>query len=176
MSPCETIQESIGRWLDGELQAADSEAVRGHLAVCAECGAARQRLEKLQSVLGGMLKAEASQLEFAPFWHEVRRRIEEKKPWHAEILEWMQSLLTAPRLAWAVPVAILLVLGLFSFAKWPVGGQANNYASVESIDGHGRNVALLREDETKTTIIWLYQDPEGENENGEEPTNPGPAF
>jgi len=75
-----------------------------------------------------------------------------------------------------VPAAIVLVLGLISFAKWPVDGQFSNYASVESIDTHGRNVALLREDETKTTIIWLYQDPEGENENVEEATKSGPAF
>ena len=70
----------------------------------------------------------------------------------------------------------MLVLGLVSLAKWPVGGQVSNYASVESIDTHGRNVALLRDDKTKTTIIWLYQDPEGENENLEEATKSGPAF
>ena len=70
----------------------------------------------------------------------------------------------------------MLVLGLLSLTKWPLGGQVNNYASVESIDTHGRNVALLREDETKTTIIWLYQDSEGENENVDETTNSGPAF
>jgi anti-sigma factor RsiW len=176
MSQCDAIQESIGRWLDGELRATDSEAVRSHVEVCPDCGAERQRLVKLQTTLDSLLRAEASQLEFAPFWWEVRRRIDEKRPWHEELIEWVQSRLTAPRLAWAVPVTIILVLGFISFAKWPVGGQVSNYASVESIDTHGRNVALLREDETKTTIIWLYQDPEGENENVEETTKSGPAF
>jgi hypothetical protein len=33
---------------------------------------------------------------------------------------------------------------------------------VESIDAHGRSVALLRENESKTTVIWLYQNEEGE--------------
>ena len=176
MSQCDAIQESIGRWLDGELKATDSEAVRSHVEGCLACGAARQRLEKIQTTLGGLLRAQASQLEFAPFWREVRRRIDEKRPWHEERIDWVQSQLTARRLAWAVPAAIMLVLGLISFAKWPVGGQVSNYASVESIDTHGRNVALLREDETNTTIIWLYQDPEGENENAEDTTKSGPAF
>lgn len=176
MNQCETIRESIGRWLDGELQTADSEAVRRHVEGCPDCAAARQRLEKIQAMVGNLLTAEASQLEFAPFWREVRRRIEEKRPWHEELIEWAQSLLIAPRLAWAVPAAIMVVLGLLSLAKWPVGGQVSNYASVESIDTHGRNVALLREDKTKTTIIWLYQDPEGESENVEEATKSGPAF
>jgi len=176
MSQCQTIQESIGRWLDGELPTADGEAVRRHVAACADCGAARQRLEKIQLTLGRVLSAEASRLEFAPFWREVQRRIEQKRPWHEELIEWCQSSFSAPRLAWVVPAAIMLVLGFLSLAKWPVGGEANNYASVESIDAHGRNVALLREDKTKTTIIWLYQNPEGENENVEETAKPGPAF
>jgi len=176
MSQCDAIQESIGRWLDGELKATDSEAVRSHVEGCLDCGAARQRLERIQFTLGGLLKAEASQLEFEPFWREVRRRIDEKRPWHEELIDWVQSQLTAPRLAWSVPAAIILVLGLISFAKWPFGGQVSNYASVESIDTHGRNVALLREDKTKTTIIWLYQDPEGENENVEDTAKSGPAF
>jgi len=176
MNQCETIRESIGRWLDGELQTADNEAVRRHVEGCPDCAAARQRLEKIQAMVGNLLTAEASQLEFAPFWREVRRRIEEKRPWHEELIERAQSLLIAPRLAWAVPAAIMVVLGLLSLAKWPVGGQVSNYASVESIDTHGRNVALLREDKTKTTIIWLYQDPEGENENVEDTAKSGPAF
>lgn len=176
MSQCDGIQESIGRWLDGEMKASDSEAVRSHVENCLDCGVARHRLEKIHTTLGGLLRAEASQLEFAPFWREVRRRIDEERPWHEELIGRVRYHLTAPRLAWAVPAAIILVLGFVSLAKWPVRGQVSNYASVESIDTHGRNVALLREDETKTTIIWLYQNPEGENENVEDTTNSGPAF
>ncbi len=176
MSQCESLQESIGRWLDGELPPADSEAVRSHVASCADCGAACQRLKKIQLTLGTLLAAEAARLEFAPFWREVQHRIEAKRSWHDELIEAVQSLFSVPRLAWVVPAAIILVLGFLSLAKWPAGVEANNYASVESIDAHGRNVALLREDETKTTIIWLYQDPEGEDENVEETAKSGPAF
>lgn len=176
MSPCETIQESLGPWLDGELRGADGEAVRSHVAGCADCAAARGRLEKLQLTLGTVLSADAPQLRFAPFWREVERRIEAKRPWHEQLIDWCQSTMSAPRLAWAVPAAIMLVLGFLSLAKWPVGGQADNFASVESIDAHGRNVALLRDDKTKTTIIWLYQNPEGEDENVEEAAKSGPAF
>jgi len=176
MSQCEAIQEMMGRWLDSELNAADSEAVRIHVEGCRDCAATRRCLEKIHGSLGDLLKAEASQLEFAPFWREVQRRIDERRPWHDELIEWLRSGLVARRLAWAVPAAIIIVLGFLSFAKWPGGSQISNYASVESIDPHGRNVALLREDETKTTIIWLYQDPEGENENAEDSAKSGPAF
>jgi anti-sigma factor RsiW len=62
MTHCESVQESIGRWLDGELPPAESEAVGSHVAGCADCGAARQRLEKIQLTLGTMLTAEAARL------------------------------------------------------------------------------------------------------------------
>ena len=176
MSQCESFQESIGRWLDGELPPADSEAVRSHVANCADCGAARQRLETIQLTLSKILTAEAARLEFAPFWRAVQHRIEAKRPWHEELIEAVRSLFSVPRLAWAVPAAIMLVLGFLSLAKWPAGVETNNYASVESIDAHGRSVALLREDQTKTTVIWLYQDQEGENETAEEASKSGPTF
>jgi sugar (pentulose or hexulose) kinase len=47
---------------------------------------------------------------------------------------------------------------------------------VDSIDSHGHNVALLRENESKTTVIWLYQDQEGEDEAAEDTAKSGPAF
>lgn len=174
MSPCASIQESLGAYLDAELSAAGSDAVRSHLAACPECAAAHRQLEKIQLTLGTMLAAEAARVEFAPFWRGVERRIAAQRSWHEDLIERLQAVFTAPRLAWAVPAVI--VLALLTVTKWPLGGQSNNFASVDSIDAYGRNVALLREDETKTTIIWLYQNPEGENENVEEAPPSSPAF
>jgi hypothetical protein len=59
---------------------------------------------------------------------------------------------------------------------WRLGGPRNSPASVESIDTYGRSVALLREQETKTTVIWLYQDQEGENEAAEDTAKSAPTF
>jgi hypothetical protein len=35
---------------------------------------------------------------------------------------------------------------------------------------------LLRQNESKTTVIWLYADQEGENETADEPAKSAPAF
>jgi hypothetical protein len=66
---------------------------------------------------------------------------------------------------------------VFSYESYfPIWRSRNNFATVESIDSHGRNVALLREDDSKTTVIWLYQNQEGDDEAAEETPPPGPAF
>jgi hypothetical protein len=79
--------------------------------------------------------------------------------------------------AWAVPATIVIVLALLSLDSFrKLVTPRNNFAAVESIDAHGRNVALWREDETKTTVIWLYHNQEGENESSGENSETGPSF
>jgi anti-sigma factor RsiW len=178
MNECERIQESIGPWLDGELNSAESERVRTHVGSCPACLAAQQKIEKIELALRGDLVAQAAKLEFAPFWSALERRINEPRPWHQE---WRDRLVGAPRSAWAVPVLIGLLLALWSFDSyfpgWRGGVAARSgFAAVDSIDAHGRSVALWRENETKTTVIWLYEEQEGEHETAEEAPTSGPAF
>jgi len=180
MKDCENISESMGRWLDGELSPAESESIRAHVAQCADCGEAQRKLEKLQLALEGALMAESKSIEFEPFWRAVQLRIAEKRAWYEDALDWSRGLFTASRAAWAIPALIALLLAVASlesyFPGWRGGAGRNAFAAVDSIDAHGRNVALLREYDSKTTVIWLYEDQEGENETAEEPPPPGPAF
>lgn len=180
MTSCENTRESIGRWLDGELSTAESEAVRGHVSACAVCDETRRQLEKIGATLKSVLATEAARVELTPFWREVQSRINQKRAWYEDLLDWSRGLLAAPRVAWAVPTVIALLLGLFSLDSywpgWRIRGSRNSFAAVDSIDAHGRSVALLRENETKTTVIWLYEDQEGENETAEEASKSGPAF
>jgi len=177
MNDCEAIEEAIGRWLDGELNAAESQRMRAHLDDCANCRAARQRFEKIGNALNRVLVAEAGKVEFAPFWRELEQRIAKKTAWHDELRGWAGNWFGAPRAAWAVPALIALLLAIFSYESYfPFWRSRNNLATVESIDAYGRSVALLREDESKTTVIWLYQNKEGDDEAAEETPQPGPAF
>jgi hypothetical protein len=180
MNDCETIRQQIDRWLDGELVPTESETVRAHVGGCGECGEVRRQLEKLQLLLRSELASEAARVQFMPFWREVQQRINQKRPWHVDLIDRVRDSVTAPRVAWVVPVAIMLVLVALSLNSylpgWRFGGARNNFASVESIDAYGRDVALLREDDTKTTVIWLYQNEEGENEAAEGTSKSGPAF
>lgn len=180
MTGCANIRESIGRWLDGELSPAESEAARQHVSACAGCAETRRQLEKIDATLKSVLAAEAARVEFMPLWREVQSRVNRKRAWYADLLDWSRALLTTPRVAWAVPTVIALLLGLFSLDSywfgWRFGASRNSFAAVDSIDAHGRSVALLRENETKTTVIWLYEDQEVEHETAEEASKSGPAF
>jgi len=177
MNECERIENSIGPWLDHELNAAESEVVRAHVTACSRCSEARQGLERIDRALSSVLVDEAPRIEFASFWRELKQQIEQKRPWRKRLLEQTGDWASAPRAAWAVPALIAVLIAVLSYQSYfPIWRSRNNFATVESIDSYGRNVALLREDGSKTTVIWLYQNQEGDDEAAEETPPAGPAF
>jgi hypothetical protein len=181
MNTCAEIRESIGPWLDGEVSAERAEAVRSHLEACAACAEEQRQLAKLDLAMRAVLESESARLGATPFWEGVRQRIETKSsPWRERFAEWVILSFRAPSFAWAVPAVILLLIGALHFDlltyTWSIGAPRNNFATVESIDAYGRNVALLREHESKTTVIWLYQSPDSEDEAAGEVIDKGPAF
>jgi anti-sigma factor RsiW len=180
MRNCGDIGQSLGAWLDGELSGAEAEAVRQHVEQCAACKEERRQLEKLEVALRNVLESEASRIAFEPFWRSVHQRATERRKWRENFRYWLRVAFAGPGIAWAIPAVILLLIGVLSadsfVRRLRLFGPRNNFASVESIDAYGRNVALLREDETKTTVIWLYQNQEGEDDSSDEAPEAKPSF
>jgi anti-sigma factor RsiW len=177
---CEEVQRSLQAWLDRELSQFEAERVESHLLECPQCSEDRRQLERLQDVLRDSLQVRASGLAFEPFWRDVRRRILEQKPWYVQLLEWMRFTLYPVKLTWAIPVVIVLLLLILSLEQFVpglgLGPGTGNLAAVESIDGHGLNVAVFRESKTKTTVIWIFQNQEGEDEAAEESASGDSTF
>jgi anti-sigma factor RsiW len=172
MIECGRIQEWLGAWLDGELPPAKAAEVKLHVEKCAACATEKERIHRLDAALKRALEARVSDAAFAPFWAGVRDRIAREKSWRDHVFDWMRGVFAFPRLAWAVPVAAVVLIALF-YSNW---FAPTNLASVESIDGHGFNVALLREAKTKTTVIWLFENQETEDDNSVEPAASEQAF
>ncbi len=180
MMDCKAIESLLGAWLDGELDRSEAERVRMHVQACPSCLREKERLERLQASLKGVLERGASGLAFEPFWDGVRQRILERKPWHARLWDWVRPAFYPQRLAWAIPLVIVFLLGILSleqfFPGWRWGSNRGNVAAVDSIDGHGFNVAVFRESKTKTTVIWLFENQEDENESSGESASTDSSF
>jgi len=166
---CESVRRTLGAWLDGEVSEKESREIRAHVEACPSCRAERSRLERLQFVLRAALEEGASKVTFESFWHGIERRISQGRVRHREFWDWLRPVILPRRLAWAIPVTVVCVLAVLFAEQFFFGlgwGPRSNVAAVESIDGHGFNLALLRESETKTTVIWLFED---EDEEEDEP-------
>lgn len=181
MMECKRTSERLGPWLDGELRGAEADAVRAHVETCLDCAEECRQMERLESALKSVFMAEASRLAFQPFWREVEQKVTERRAWFASVTEFIHTAFAGPKLVWAIPAIIVALIGVLSVdwltPPWKAPAQRNNFASVESIDSHGRNVAVFRENESRTTVIWLYQNPEGEDEASSEVTgSSSPTF
>jgi len=177
VSDCEEIREGLGAWLDGELSRGDADVIRVHLEHCVACDQQRRQLARLDASLKSLVASNVQPVEFESFWRGVHERIAKGQGRQEEARQWFHSVFARPGLAWAVPAVILILIGAVSFDSfWKGEARRNNFSAVESIDPHGRNVALLREDETKTTVIWLYQNQEDENESSGESPETGHSF
>ena len=179
MRNCEAIKKSLGAWLDGELDPGPAAEIQLHVEGCASCLEEKARIERLDSSLKRLLEANASQVDFKTFWAGLRQRIADEKSWHTRVLEKIRPVFSPRRVAWAVPAMAVVLVAVLSldqfFPGWRGNGQTN-MASVESIDGHGFNVALLREAKTKTTVIWLFENQESEDETSGESASGDTAF
>jgi anti-sigma factor RsiW len=179
MTNCESVKESLGAWLDGELSPVDGRSIQLHLAQCEACRRERQQLDRLQSVISSVMVS-ASEVAFEPFWRGVQERIAARRTWYSGLTDWFYPRFSPAGLAWAVPGVIALLLALLSLDSvvpvWRQEAARQNFASVESINAYGLNVALFRDDETNTTVIWLYQNQEGEDESSGETTETGHSF
>ncbi len=177
---CEAVRKSLGPWLDGELQHAEADKIQKHVDECPTCLEEKRRFLSLQISLERVLETEASRLAFEPFWNGVRQRISDDKAQRVRFLDRIRRALPPQRLAWAIPLVIIFFLGVFSlqqfFPKWRRGSNKSNLAAVESVDGHGFNVAVFRESKTKTTVIWLYQNQEEEDEPSAQSAPTDPSF
>jgi anti-sigma factor RsiW len=173
---CDQIQEWLSAWIDGELPPAKSAEVRLHLQSCAICMEQRARLEKLDAVLKRALETQAADAAFAPFWAGVRERIARERSWAERAYLGMRGAFSLPRLAWAVPAVAIVLFAVLLLPRFFSGWGQTNQATVEAIDGHGFNVALLHEAQTKTAVIWLFENEEAEDDNPVEPAASEQAF
>lgn len=120
---CPRIQENLSAWLDGEMPAAEAEALRRHVESCAAC---RQMAEELRSV-STLLKGARRQAAPAGLADEVQSRLEREMLMspaaeEPEIIARMDRRLAHEQRAWwprvaAVAACVALVAAIA--ALWP---------------------------------------------------------
>ena len=182
--------ERLGAFVDGELESAEAEAVRRHLAACPACRSDANILGR-----AGALLREAVAAEPAPdpevVWRAVRARMEAETPAGIRVPARRRlsppAWLALPRsLVWTA-AALVLIAGLTLLQTreriTPAPGPptlplpslaAGPPAVVETLEGGGgATVMLFAPPESPVPVIWVF---EGEPmEMPDAPSPPGAA-
>ena len=169
MMSCDEIRDSLGAWLDQELEATAAEEVRAHLERCPACLRQKERLELLDATLKRALESRSAEVTFDGVWSAVERGIRKPVPWYQPLWDRIDFGFSPFRPAWVLSFAAVLFLGAFLLVRYlPEWSARNSFTFVESLDAHGSNVALFRDSGSRTTVIWLFESPENQDEVSEE--------
>jgi len=179
---CREAQPLLQLFVDGELDARQMRGVALHSARCNGCEQDLRFLESCQDAVTEYVTAAVEEVDLGRVWSGIAPRLRHRStPLGARLWEWWaevdaRSMLRVPAYAGAAAALVLAANvwqgqgtknGDDSFAQKPTRPlpiRFDNSAVVRSIKSEAAEVAMLREPETNTLVLWVND--EGANPGG----------
>jgi anti-sigma factor RsiW len=161
---CRESRPLLSLFLDGELDARQMREVALHSTRCGECEHELRGIERLQDLISTRIQAEVAEIDLSRIWIGVAPRLESvRRPWHERFRERWDEI--GPGWQTLAPVsAAAVVAGLVAVLLWQSQqvavepsqwASADNSAIVDSVQSNVESLAVLREPETNTMVLWI---------------------
>jgi hypothetical protein len=165
---CRETRPLLPLFFDGELEARQMRAVALHSTRCADCEGELRQLERLQETISSHVSALVDELDLGQIWASVAPRLASRAPslrerlrawWDEREPGWM---VRGPALA-ACGLAVVLGLALWlrhddSSLSHEIASRVDNSAVLDSVQSSVDSVALVTDQETNTTLLWVMDD------------------
>jgi anti-sigma factor RsiW len=149
--------ELISRYYDGELGQAERSQVENHILVCPSCNQTLENLKRISDQYGAHLAQQSVGIDARETEKQVLNRLRrEETPWWAKAKETFLSKKTLISATATAGVALLLITVL----RAPVPDSPS--AIVTSVSGDVSSIIILEAPETRQTILWFNERPEGQ--------------
>ena len=186
MTSCREARPLLPLFFDGELEARQMRAVALHSTRCPECEHELRALEHLQEAVVAHVDALVDGIDLSRVWAGIEPRLAGRAPslaerwrgwWEAHGSGWgMRGPAFAGFAAAALLALVIIQPGgdgvsvVPDVAKRPKAKIDNidNSAKVDSMQSSVDSVALLTDDETNTTLLWIMDDAAGTIDHGVE--------
>lgn len=161
---CSALSELLERYFDQEVTDEERSLVDSHLVDCHPCRDLLSSMEKMRDLVKAPVEEAVQEEGFQWVWQKIERGIREgERPTFWETLQpWLQISPLLRRKVW-IPAAamamILLVTLPLLFKKNPSYQSAS---VVEYIESETNNVMVYESEDSKVTVIWLFEEPEME--------------
>jgi len=161
---CSALSELLEKYFDQEVTDKERSLVDTHLVECHACQDLLKSMEKMRDLVKAPVEEAVGEENFQWVWQKIERGIrEEERPAFWETLQrWLQIPPLSKRRVWipaaAMVMILLITLPLF-FKKNP------SYPSpsvVEYVESATNNVMVYESENSKVTVIWLFEEPEME--------------
>lgn len=164
---CRESRPLLPLFLDGELEARQMRAVALHSTRCPGCEAELRQMERLQELVAAHVAQQVEAIDLGAVWARVGPRLEAAAPpWHERLREWWEAR-SEGRRGWLPVSAAVAAAGVLAVMLWQAQRQTepgqlasavDNSAILDSVQSNVDSVALLREPETNTMVLWITDD------------------
>jgi len=156
LSHCDS--ELISRYYDGELGQVERSQVENHILVCASCKKILEDLKAISSQYGAHLARQSVGVDTRETEEHVLDRLQRAEaPWWAKVKD---TFLSKKILVSATATACVALL-LITVLRVPVPDSPS--AIVTSVSGDVSSIIILEAPETRQTILWFNERPEGQS-------------
>src|SRR4030042_3382588 len=161
--PCSSVSKLLEKYLDQEVIDQEKALVEAHLLDCSSCRDALKSMEELSNVIKVPWDEIAREEDFDRVWLKVKREIrsEEKYSWREVFRSWFGLPMLHQKRVWIPAVAAALVL---IFITVPLLLKKSPSLpvkfGVEYVESTTNNVMVYEVEQSKVTVIWLFEGPE----------------
>jgi anti-sigma-K factor RskA len=162
---CSAVSKLLEKYFDQEVTDEERSLVEAHLLDCHACQDVLRSVEKLRNLVRAPVEEAVQKEDFPWVWQKIEREIRsEKKPTFWETLQsWLQIPPLFQRKVWIPAVATITIILLITipllFKKTP---SYPSLSVVEYVESQTHNVMVYESENTKVTVIWLFEEPEKE--------------
>jgi anti-sigma factor RsiW len=150
--------ELISRYHDGELSQEERSKVESHILGCPSCNKALEDLKRISEQFAAHLADQSTGIDPQKTEKHVLGRLpREKAPWWVKGKE---TFLSKKMLLPATATAGIVLL-FFTVLQTPVPDSPS--AIVTSVSGDVSSIIILETPETRQTILWFNERPEGQS-------------
>lgn len=149
--------ELISRYHDGELGRMERSQVENHLLSCPSCSRFLEDLRGIADQYGGHLANQSAGIDTRQAERHVLDRLRrEQSPW------WTKAKKAFSLRKPLIPVTATAVMGLLLFMVLRAPVPDSPSAIVASVSGDVSSIIILEAPETRQTILWFNERPEGQ--------------
>ncbi len=155
----------LEKYFDQEATNEERLLVENHLMDCLPCRDALKSMEELRTLMKVPVEEAVQKEDFPWVWQKIEReiRLQEKRTWWQSLRAWLDVTPLFRRKVWIPAAATALVLLFITtqaiFKKTP---SYPDSSVVEYLESPTCNVMVYQLEESKVTVIWLLEGPEGE--------------
>jgi hypothetical protein len=160
---CSVLSKLLEKYFDQEVTDEERSFVDVHLVDCHACQEALRSMEKIRGLVKAPVEGAVKKENFPWVWEKIERGIhlQERPIWWQSLRSWLDFFPSFKKRAWipvVATIAVLLFITTQIFFKKP--SIYPSASVVEYIESETNNVMVYDLEDSKVTVIWLFEEPE----------------